>query len=62
MRIEGMSVEGYKLILQEKGSEIKRTCPKCGKLKKISQFGLRSMTGRKEIRIQSYCVSCREGY
>lgn len=60
MKIQGMSVNGYQLILQGAGGkELMRRCPKCGKLKVLSAFGLRVMTGKKEIRIQAQCTSCR---
>jgi len=59
MKIEGMTVADYALILQDGGKELERTCPNCGKRKPISKFGLRVMTGKKEIRLQGDCANCR---
>lgn len=40
------------------GSEPTRKCPKCGKVKPISDFGFRKM-GSGEVRNQSWCKACR---
>jgi hypothetical protein len=59
MKIKGMTLDGYRLVIQDGGKEVERTCPKCHKRKPLSKFGLRSMTGKKEIRNQSLCTDCR---
>lgn len=59
MKIKGMTLNGYDLVLQDNGKELKRHCPKCGEKKLISEFGLRIMTGKKEIRLQAECTECR---
>jgi len=61
MRIQGMQLDGYQLVLQDGGKEITRKCPKCGKRKGVSAFGLRHMTNTKVIRIQAQCMQCRDG-
>ena len=59
MKIQGMSIGGYQLILQDNGKELKRHCTSCGEKKPVSEFGLRLMTDKKEIRIQAQCTVCR---
>lgn len=60
MKIQGMTLDGYRLVLQDGGKEITRKCPKCGKRKGISAFGLRLMTNTKVIRTQAQCTECRD--
>lgn len=60
MKIKGMTLDGYTLILQDGKKELERTCPACGERKPISEFGLRIMGGqKKEIRLQADCAKCR---
>ncbi len=40
------------------GSEPTRQCPKCGKMKPLSEFGFRNM-GDGTVRNQSWCINCR---
>ena len=61
MKIHGMTLGGYRLVLQDGGKEIMRKCPKCGERKGVSAFGLRHMTATKVIRIQAQCMACRDG-
>jgi hypothetical protein len=59
--IDGMSINGIELILRDdKGNELKRTCPQCGKKSIISRFGLRAMDN-KTVRLQPWCIPCRGG-
>jgi len=53
-----MSINGYKLILQDGGKELERVCPRCNHKKPLSEFGLRNM-GNGEIRVQAECLPCR---
>jgi len=58
MKIEDMTLNGHRLIVQDGGKEVERTCPKCHKRKPLSEFGLRLMENG-DIRNQSYCTDCR---
>lgn len=60
MKIRGMTLDNYRLVLQDGGKELTRKCPKCGKRKGISAFGLRLMTNTKVIRVQAQCTECRD--
>jgi hypothetical protein len=61
MKIEGMSLDGYALILQDGKKEVERTCPGCGERKPMSKFGLRLIhhNRTKEVRNQLRCTQCR---
>jgi hypothetical protein len=59
MKIHGMGIDDYTLVLQDGKKEMERTCLKCGERKPLREFGLRLMTDKKEIRSQSQCTTCR---
>lgn len=59
LKIKGMTLNGFRLVIQDGGKEVERTCPKCHKRKPLSALGLRNMTGKDEIRNQSECAECR---
>lgn len=61
MKIQGMTLDGYRFVLQDGGKDLTRKCPKCGKRKSIREFGLRHMTNTKVIRLQAQCTECRDG-
>lgn len=56
--IEGMHINGHRLVLQDGGKEIERTCPSCHRRLPLATFGLRLM-GTGEIRVQAHCTACR---
>ena len=58
LTIDGMAVNGHRLVLQDGGKELERTCTNCHRRQPLSQFGLRLM-GRGEVRVQAYCTTCR---
>jgi hypothetical protein len=58
--IEGMHINGHRLVLQDGGKEIERTCPSCHQRLPLAAFGLRLM-GTGEIRVQAHCAVCRGG-
>lgn len=64
VKIDGMSVNGISLLLlDERGDDLKKLCPHCGKKKPITEFGLRAMTPRPGqtpvVRLQPWCTPCR---
>ena len=59
MKIQGMCLDGYLMVLQDGSKELERVCPECHERKPISEFGFRIMTDKKEIRLQAACTLCR---
>ena len=59
MKIQGMTLDGYTLVFQSGKHQLERYCPKCKECRPISAFGLRLMSGKKEIRLQAQCTDCR---
>ena len=59
INVKGMTLNGYKLVLQDGRKELERVCPRCLKRKPLSAFGFRCFNRKKEIRLQAYCLQCR---
>ncbi len=57
--LDGMTINGHRLVLQDGGKELERTCTgPCHQRQPLSCFGLRLMASG-EIRVQAQCSLCR---